>query len=73
MIQVIKKEDLFIVLDTVRDYVYPNLTKEEAVKILQVYNRDEDRADEAIPFEYYLDYYQFPEDIIEIFKEETKC
>lgn len=46
MIQVYKKNDLYIIEDTVTDTIYPNLTKEEAIKKLNEFDRydPEDRC-----------------------------
>ena len=72
MIQVYKKENLFIILDTVRDYVYPNLTAIEAQKILKLYEREEDRIEDALPFEYYLDHCFLPKEAKQVFEERQK-
>lgn len=46
MIQVYRKNDLYIIENTVTDTIYPNLTKEEAIKKLNEFDRDdpEDRC-----------------------------
>ena len=58
MIQVYKKNGLFIVEDTVRDIIYPNLTRKETVNLLKKFDRDEveDRCDFAITSEEYIDF-----------------
>lgn len=50
MIQVYKKNELFIIENTVTDIIYPNLTREEALVLLKKFDRDEpeDRCDFAI-------------------------
>lgn len=48
MIQVYKKNNLFIIEDTCRDVIYPNLTKDEAVVKLKEFNRESDRVDYPI-------------------------
>lgn len=48
MIQVYKKNNLFIIEDTVRDMIYPNLTKREAKELLKFFSRDTDRVKYAI-------------------------
>lgn len=50
MIQVYKKNELFIIEDTVTDIIYPNLTREEALVLLKKFNRNEPehRCDFAI-------------------------
>lgn len=58
MIQVYKKNELFIIEDTVRDTLYPNLTREEAIKLLKEFDRKnpEERVDYAITDESYMDF-----------------
>lgn len=50
MIQVYKKNDLFVIEDTITETIYPNLTREETVELLKKFDRDEptDRCDFAI-------------------------
>ena len=50
MIQVYKKNELFIIENTVTDIIYPNLTREEALVLLEKFDRNEpeDRCDFAI-------------------------
>ena len=50
MIQVYKKNELFIIENTVTDIIYPNLTREEALVLLEKFNinEPEDRCDFAI-------------------------
>lgn len=50
MIQVYKKNELFIIENTVTDIIYPNLTREEALVLLKKFDRNEpeDRCDFAI-------------------------
>lgn len=50
MIQVYKKNELFIIENTVTDIIYPNLTREEVLVLLKKFDRDEpeDRCDFAI-------------------------
>lgn len=50
MIQVYKKNELFIIENTVTDIIYPNLTREEALVLLEKFGRNEteDRCDFAI-------------------------
>lgn len=50
MIQVYKKNEVFIIENTVTDIIYPNLTREEALVLLKKFDRDEpeDRCDFAI-------------------------
>ena len=50
MIQVYKKNDLFVIEDTITETIYPNLTREEALVLLKKFDRDEpeDRCDFAI-------------------------
>lgn len=48
MIQVYKKNNLFIIEDTVRDMIYPNLTKRESKELLKIFGRDTDRVKYAI-------------------------
>lgn len=48
MVQVYKRNGLFIVEDTVRDVIYPNLSKEETKEILLKLGREEDRTEYAI-------------------------
>ena len=50
MIQVYKKNELFIIENTVTDIIYPNLTREEALVLLEKFDRNETehRCDFAI-------------------------
>ena len=50
MIQVYKKNNLFIIEDTITETIYPNLTKKEAIMILKSYKRDnpEERCNHPI-------------------------
>lgn len=50
MIQVYKKNDLFVIENTITETIYPNLTREETVELLKKFDRDEpeDRCDFAI-------------------------
>ena len=50
MIQVYKKNELFVIEDTITETIYPNLTREETVELLKKFDRDEpeDRCDFAI-------------------------
>lgn len=50
MIQVYKKNDLFVIEDTITETIYPNLTREETVELLEKFGRNEteDRCDFAI-------------------------
>lgn len=48
MVQVYRRNGLFIVEDTVRDVIYPNLSKEETKEILLKLGREEDRTEYAI-------------------------
>ena len=48
MIQVYKKNNLFIIEDTVRDMIYPNLTRRESKELLKFFGRDADRVKYAI-------------------------
>ena len=59
MIQVYKKNDLFVIENTITETIYPNLTREETVELLKKFDRDEpeDRCDfamkeDSISFEY---------------------
>lgn len=41
MIQVYKKNGLFVIENTVTDIIYPNLTREESINLLKKFDRDE--------------------------------
>lgn len=58
MIQVYKKNELFIIEDTVRDTLYPNLTRQEAIKLLKEFGREEveERVDYPITDESDMDF-----------------
>lgn len=69
MIQCYKINSLYVIEDTVRDFVYPNLTKEQAIEVLKAFGREEDRVDFAMNQEDYYSLYTncYPEELYDVF------
>ncbi len=68
MIQCYKINNLYVIQDTVRDMIYPNLTKEQAIKVLKTFDREKDRVDYAQNARDYYDYYEgsFPQELYNV-------
>lgn len=68
MIQCYKINNLYVIEDTVRDFIYPNLTEEQAIAVLKAFGIELYRIDYAMNQEDYYGYYthSYPEKLYDV-------
>lgn len=71
MIQVYKHNNLYIIVDTISDSIYPNLTRKEASAVLRSYGRTvKDRLGKgAQPFSCFIEDNIYDKDVYKVLKE----